>query len=154
MKEVNIYIDTYHTGHLKKGTGTYSIVLEYITEKKEPFTREYIDGIQGTTKHRTELLACIVALNYIVLPCEITLRINSKYVTAAINEDTWISWLNTGKNAKGEPVKNLDLWQQLFELADKHHVIFRFTAMNAYSLYMSGLIKKTEIEYKEDAGNV
>lgn len=154
MKEVNIYIDAYHTGNLKKRTGTYSIVLEYMSEKKIPYTKQYIEGIKRTTKHRTELLACIDALDHIVLPCDITININSRYVTGAINDDTWISWLNTGKNAKGQPAKNLDLWQQLFELADEYPVTFRYAAINTYSLYMAGLMKKVEIEYKEDAGNV
>lgn len=153
MKEVNIYIDTYHTGHLKTGTGTYNMLLEYISGAGL-VTKRIHGGINRTTANRTAVMACIIALEQMVLPWTINIMINSKYVAQAINTGEWFKWLNTGKNAKGKPVKNLDLWQQLFELADKHHVTFEYAASNQYTLCMISMAKKVKIEFKEDEGNV
>ena len=154
MKKVNIYIDVYHTGNLKKGTGTYSIVLEYMKSVQIPLTKQYIDGIKGTTKYRTEIHACIAALEHIIRPCDIEIVINSLHVTQAVNTTAWLQWIDTGKNAKGKPAKNMDLWRQLFKLVDKYQVILTYAESNQYSLYMKSVMKRKEIEYKEDTNNV
>ncbi len=151
--EVTIYVDAYHTGHLKFGTGTYNMLLEYITEKG-PVTKQVYGGIKRTTANRTAVIACIAALKEIVLPCDIKIVINSEYVTQAINSNEWFKWLNTGKNAKGKPPKNMDLWQQLFELVDKYHVIFEYANYNSYTGCLVSMAKKVKIEFKEDESNV
>ena len=74
--QTNIYIGAYHTGHLKKGTGTYFIVLECIKDG-HPVTREYIGGHKPTTKYRTELTACIDAFGHMLKSCDIIVHINS-----------------------------------------------------------------------------
>lgn len=154
MQKVDIYIDTYHTGNLKKGTGTYSIILEYMTSKNFPITKDYIEGARSTTKNRTALIACISALKHMNRPCDIRITINSEYITQAINTNAWFEWLNTGKNAKGKPVKNMDLWQQLFELVDQHHTEFIFSERNSYSDCMYRELQKRNVDYKEDVNNV
>ncbi|MDF2609074.1 MAG: rnhA [Lachnospiraceae bacterium] len=151
--EVNIYIDVYHSGHLKKGSGTYNIVLEY-APAGVPWTKQYIYGVRFTTKNRTAIIACISALEHIVKPCDINIKINSEYITQAINSNAWFTWLSTGKNAKNQPVKNMDLWQQLFDLVDKYHVTFEYVEKNPYTSYMQTMAKKENIEYKEDTNNV
>jgi ribonuclease HI len=153
MREVNIYIDVYHSGHLKYGTGTYNLLLEYITDKGL-VTKRVHGGIKRTTANRTAVAACITALEQIVLPCDIKIVINSEYVTQAINTNEWFKWLNTGKNAKGKPAKNMDLWKQLFELVDKYHVTFEYAKSNQYTLCMISMAKNVKIEFKEDEGNV
>lgn len=151
--EVTIYIDAYHTGHLKYGTGTYNMLLEYITDKG-PVTKQIYGGIRRTTENRTAIIACISALKEIVLFCDIKIIINSEYVTQAIIKNEWFKWLNTGKNAKGKPAKNMDLWKQLFELVDKYNVTFEYAKSNQYTLCMISMAKKVKIEFKEDENNV
>lgn len=153
MQKVNIFIDAYHTGHLKKGTGTYSIILEYITSEGIPVTKDYIEGLKGTTNNRTAVKACITALEHMIKPCDINITINSKYITEAINTNAWFTWINTGKNAKGKPVKNMDLWKQLFELVDKHKTEFVYSEKNPYTVCMLSQIRKATIQYAEDTGN-
>ncbi len=153
MQKVNIFIDTYHTGHLKKGTGTYCIVLEYITSGGVPATREYIEGLKGTTKNRTAIRACIAALEHMIKPCDIQITINSEHVTEAINTNAWFTWINTGKNAKGKPVKNMDLWQRLFELVDRHSTVFTYAERNSYTAFMQYEMNRKAIELAEDTIN-
>ena len=154
MQEVNIYINVSHTGHLKKGKGAYSIVLEFYNSSGNMITREYIDGLKNTTLNRVTIKACIAALEYLIKQCKVNLTINSEHVVRAVNEGRWIQWIDTGKNAKGQPAKNMDLWQLLLEQVDKHDVIFNYAETNPYTAYMSNQIRKTDIDYKEDEGNV
>lgn len=150
MQNVNIYINAYHTGHLKYGTGTYIIVLEYITSKNIPVTKEYIKGLKNTTLNRTALTSCIIALKELLKECNVTLYINSTHIVRAVNEEHWVGWISTGLNAKGKPASNLDLWQQLFNLASNHNVKFIYQDINPYTSYMVTMAKKIEIEFKED----
>lgn len=154
MQDVNIYINAYHTGHLKHGKGTYTIVLEYITRKNIPVTKEYIKGLSNTTLNRTALSSCIIALKDLIKECNVTLYINSVYVTRAINEGFWHEWIATGLNAKGKLASNIDLWQQLYDLASNHNVNFIYQEINPYTTYMLMMAKKIKIEYKEDNDNV
>lgn len=139
--EVTIYIDAYHTGNLKKGTGTYSIVLEYINPQGKTKTREYIEGLKGTTKNRTELTACIVALSHMRKTCNIKIVTNARFVVNAVNQN----WSKT---------KNTDLWQQLIDGMAPHNVIFEYEMTNSYSTYMffemEKAMKAGKIKYKED----
>jgi ribonuclease HI len=154
LEEVKIYINAYHTGHLKKGIGTYTVVLEHHSEQKGDQILKLIDGYKGTTKNRIALLTCIAALKRMIRPCKIELTINSEYVSRAINNDDWMAWLETGRNAKGKPAANLDLWQQVYDLAMIHEVEFVFRDKNTYTDYMMSEMKKSKIVFKEDTGNV
>jgi len=154
VEEVNIYIDATHTGHLKKGTGTYSIVLEYIKPDGTPRTKEYIQGLKHTTKNRTALQACIDALSHLIKICSVIIFINSAYITQALNEKWIESWNSSGWITKGKPVKNKDLWQQLLLIMDKHDIKCTFIEINPYTSYMRTMAKKIEINYKEDEQNV
>lgn len=154
MQRVNIYINAYHTGHFKKGTGTYTIVLEAMKSDNSPGTKDYIGGIKGTSKNRTALIACIEAFHHMIKQCDITVTINSEYITEAINTNAWQQWLSSGKNAKGKPAKNLDLWQQLSDLMDKHLTEFIYSDKNQYTDWGLNEMKRRTIEYKEDLNNV
>ncbi|KAJ3051576.1 hypothetical protein HDU99_008376, partial [Rhizoclosmatium hyalinum] len=65
------------------------------------------------TNNRAELLAVIRALRACPPNAAITIKTDSTYVRKGITE--WISnWLrNNWKNAKGDPVVNKDLWEEL-----------------------------------------
>lgn len=134
--EVTIYIDVYHTGHLKKGTGTYNIMLEYI-KNGEPLTREYYEGVKNTSKNRLAIKACISALSHMTKTCSIKIIINSQYVVNSINQN----W---------DKSKNADLWQQLLEAMAEHNVTFEYSFSNQYSSYMYMAAKRANITYTED----
>lgn len=142
MPDVKIYINIYHAGHLKHGTGTYTFVLEYITKKNIPITRESVKRLNETTFNRTALTSCIEALKHLIRNCNVNIYINSNYIVRAVNESTYLNWLETGLNAKGKPASNLDLWQQLHDQAEKHEVCFTYQENNPYTSYMHMMIKK------------
>ncbi len=154
VQEVKIYINTYHSGNFKSGTGTYTIIMEYNSEKIKGWTKDIVDGYSGTSKPRIALLACIAALKRMIRPCKITIIINSKYIVNAVNDGNWLVWLETGKNAKRKPAANLDLWQQVYDLASIHEVEFVYMDKNTYTDCMLSEMKRRKIELKEDTGNV
>lgn len=84
--------------------------------------RELFGGERATTNNRMELTAVIQALSALKRPCAIDLYTDSEYVRQGIT--SWIKgWKARGwKTADRKPVKNIDLWQALDELAAAHAV--------------------------------
>lgn len=78
--------------------------------------RELFGGELGTTNNRMELMAVIEAFRALKRPCRIALYLDSQYVRKGITE--WIhGWKAKGwRTADKQPVKNVDLWQQLDHL--------------------------------------
>lgn len=72
---------------------------------------------EGTTNQRMELLAAIKACNFIKnhFPDEnVRIYSDSAYLINCFSQRWWIAWQYNGwKNAKGQPVANIDLWKQI-----------------------------------------
>ena len=75
--------------------------------------KELFGGERETTNNRMEMMAVIMALESLKRPCHVILHVDSQYVLKGINE--WLAgWKAKGwKTAAKQPVKNVDLWQQL-----------------------------------------
>ena len=74
-----------------------------------------------------ELLAAIRGLEALRRPCRVRLVTDSTYVRDGITR--WVaSWKRRGwRTAGGQPVKNVDLWQQLDHVAAGHEVDWVWT---------------------------
>ncbi len=75
--------------------------------------KELFGGELQTTNNRMEMMAVIQALSSLKRPCQVTLHLDSQYVLKGMTE--WLTgWKAKGwKTAAKQPVKNVDLWQQL-----------------------------------------
>ncbi len=84
--------------------------------------RELFGGEPVTTNNRMEMMAVIEALTALTRSCDVVIHTDSTYVMKGITE--WIhSWKAKGwKTAAREPVKNVDLWKRLDELAAGHRI--------------------------------
>jgi len=85
--------------------------------------RELQGSATDTTVNVMELTAVIEALTTLKQPnSTVLLYIDSNYVVRGVNE--WLTdWIKRGwKNARGEQVANLDLWQRLKVLLEQHTV--------------------------------
>jgi ribonuclease HI len=93
--------------------------------------RELHGGALGTTNNRMELTAVIEALAAIKRPSRLVIHTDSQYVKLGITE--WIGqWQRRGwKTAGNKPVKNVDLWQRLAELASRHRIEWRWVPGHA-----------------------
>lgn len=118
MKKIDIYTDGACSGN--PGKGGWGAVLVYKDKEKE-----ISGGEAQTTNNRMELTAVIEALSALKEPCEVTLTTDSKYVCDAINKGWVFSWKNNNwKKADKKPALNVDLWEKLLSLLEKHKVEF------------------------------
>jgi len=123
-KAVEIYTDGACKGN--PGPGGWGALLSF--DGKE---RELFGGEAETTNNRMELTAVIEALAALKRPSKVNLHTDSQYVQKGITE--WIhGWKAKGwKTAAKAPVKNVDLWKKLDELAAQHHVSWRWVKGHA-----------------------
>jgi len=93
--------------------------------------RELHGGALETTNNRMELTAVIEALAAVKRPSPIVIHTDSQYVKLGITE--WIAqWKLRGwKTADRKPVKNVDLWQRLAEVAAPHKIEWRWVRGHA-----------------------
>ena len=118
MKEVTIYTDGACSGN--PGPGGWGAILIYKEHKKEIFGSR-----KETTNNIMELTAVIEAIKSLKEACQVTLYSDSAYVVNAF-EKGWIeNWIKKGWHTSNkEPVKNKELWQELYELTNKHNIAF------------------------------
>ena len=114
-KAVQIYTDGACKGN--PGRGGWGALLRYSGEERELF-----GGEASTTNNRMELTAVIEALSALKRPSHVVLHTDSQYVQKGITE--WIhGWKARGwRTASKEPVKNVDLWKRLDEVASVHRI--------------------------------
>ena len=118
MEEVTIYTDGACSGN--PGPGGWGTILMYNENKKE-----ISGGKDNTTNNVMELTAVIEGLKLLKFPCKVKLYSDSAYVVNAFNQKWIYGWLKNGwKNASKEPVKNKELWQELYELTKIHELEF------------------------------
>ena len=118
MKHVDIYTDGACRGN--PGKGGWGAVLVYNGREKE-----LSGGERETTNNRMELTAAIKSLACLKEPCDVTLYSDSKYLVDAVTKNWVYSWKSKGwKKADKSPALNVDLWEELLALLDKHKVTF------------------------------
>lgn len=117
-KKVEIFTDGACSGN--PGPGGWGAVLRYGKAEKE-----LSGGERETTNNRMELSAVIAALEALKEPCYVTLCSDSKYVIDAITKGWAKKWQANGwiKSDKKSAL-NVDLWERLLCLLEKHQVNF------------------------------
>ena len=116
MPAVEIFTDGACSGN--SGAGGCGALLRCGTVEKE-----ISGGNPETTNNRMELTAVIEALKALKKECSITLYTDSKYVMSGVLE--WMpNWKQNGWKTtnKKSPVKNLELWQELDTLLQRHQI--------------------------------
>jgi len=119
MKQLSIFTDGSCLGN--PGPGGYGVVMKY-----NAHTKELYDGFLLTTNNRMELLAPIIALEALKVPCKIILTSDSQYMRQGITQ--WIhgwkkkNWMTSTK----QPVKNVDLWKRLDTASQEHEIDWRW----------------------------
>jgi ribonuclease HI len=123
-KSVVIYTDGACKGN--PGPGGWGAWMRYGEQEKELWGGEKL-----TTNNRMELTAVIQALEALKRPCRVTLYTDSEYVRNGITN--WIhNWKRRGwTTANKQPVKNVELWRELDELAGKHEIDWRWVRGHA-----------------------
>lgn len=80
---------------------------------------------KNTTNNIMEITAVIEGLKLLKYPCKVNLYSDSAYVVNAFNQGWIYNWVKKDwKTAGNEPVKNKELWQELYNLTKVHEVKF------------------------------
>ena len=125
MKHVDIYTDGACSGN--PGPGGWGAILEWNGVEKE-----LSGGENPTTNNRMELLAVISALEKLNQSCIVELYSDSKYVIDALTKGWLTSWIKNGwRKADKKPVLNVDLWQRLLPLLEKHEMHYHWVKGHA-----------------------
>jgi ribonuclease HI len=121
LNEVQIYTDGACKGN--PGPGGWGAWLKSGTTEKELF-----GGELNTTNNRMELKAVIEGLTALKRPCKVLLYLDSQYVRMGITE--WVrGWKAKGwRTSTKQPVKNVELWQELDKLVAEggHQIEWRW----------------------------
>lgn len=118
MQKITIYTDGACSGN--PGPGGWGCILIYKDTK-----RELSGGSKDTTNNIMEITATIEALKALKFSCEVDLYSDSAYVVNCFNQGWIYNWIKKGwKTAGGDPVKNKELWEELYNLTQIHKVTF------------------------------
>lgn len=117
-KNIIIYTDGACSGN--PGPGGWGTILMYKDTKKE------ISGYnKNTTNNIMEITAVIEGLKLLKEPCNVKVYSDSAYVVNAFNQHWIEGWIKKNwQNSKKEPVKNKELWLELYALVKQHEVKF------------------------------
>lgn len=112
---VEVYADGACRGN--PGPGGWGVLL-----RQGGRERELHGGEAATTNNRMELTAVIRALEALAPGARVRVYTDSQYVQKGISQ--WIhDWKRRGwRTADKKPVKNVDLWMKLDEVARAHEV--------------------------------
>lgn len=118
MEKVVIYTDGACSGN--PGPGGWGAILMYKGTKKE------ISGAKNnTTNNVMELTAALEGLKMLKFPCEVELYSDSAYVVNGFLQGWIYNWQrNNWKTSNKEPVKNKEIWQELYKMTQIHDVKF------------------------------
>jgi len=99
------------------GIGGWGAILRFKGVEKE-----LKGSAKETTNNRMELQAAIEGLKALTRPCKVRITTDSNYVRQGMTE--WIdNWKKRNwRTANKGPVKNVELWKELDELAQKHTI--------------------------------
>lgn len=102
------------------GPGGWGAILMFNDIKKE-----ISGGRKDTTNNVMEVTAVIEALKLLKRECEVEVYSDSAYVVNCFNNGWIYNWIKNNWRTSGkEPVKNKELWQELYALTKKHKVKF------------------------------
>ena len=125
MKQVMIYTDGACSGN--PGPGGWGAILEWNGREKE-----LSGGERETTNNRMELSGVIFALSALKEPCAVDLYTDSKYVFDAVDKGWVYTWRKNGwRKADKKPALNVDLWERLLPLLEKHRVTWHWVKGHA-----------------------
>ena len=112
-------------------------LLEWMHERMQAcHGKTAVIGISGgapeTTNNRMELTGVIRALELLKESCVVELYSDSKYVIDALSKGWVYGWRKKGwiKSDK-KPALNVDLWEQLLPLIDRHQVHYHWVKGHA-----------------------
>ena len=118
LSNVQLYTDGACSGN--PGPGGYGAIL-----RCNGYEKEISGGEASTTNNRMELMAVICGLEALNRKCRVTIYSDSKYFVDAVEKGWAKAWQKNGwRKADKRKALNVDLWETLLPLLEKHKVTF------------------------------
>jgi ribonuclease HI len=127
LPDIVIYTDGACSGN--PGPGGFAAIINFQDIKKE------ISGFElETTNNRMEIKGALEAIKTLKYKCNIEIYTDSKYLQQAMT--SWIySWIeNNWIKSDKKPVKNVDLWKELYNETKKHNIIWKWVKGHSENL--------------------
>ncbi len=143
LKMVNLYIETdLHGPRRQDGIAMY--ILETQTSRGA-VTRDKLIPIPATTEHHLTLEALGDALGRLIKCCQVDVWLTDRYISDAISSGLVQQWqIRDWQTAKGKPVTDADLWQDIAARLREHVVTLHPAEHHGYRSWMQEQIKKTK----------
>ena len=118
MDNIILYTDGACSGN--PGPGGWGAILIF-----NGIEKELSGGNPSTTNNIMEITAVIEGLKALKRPCNVDVYSDSAYVVNCFEKDWVGKWMkNNWMNSKKDPVKNKELWLELYNLTKIHNVTF------------------------------
>ena len=118
MENVVIYTDGACSGN--PGPGGWGAILMYGEHKKE-----ISGGEKNTTNNIMEITAVIEGLKCLKIESNVEIYSDSAYVVNAFKNGWIYNWMKNGwRTSNKEPVKNKELWIELYDFTKVHEIEF------------------------------
>ena len=116
MKTIILYTDGACSGN--PGPGGWAALLIHGDHEK------MLSGADpNTTNNRMEMMAVIEGLKALQQPCHVRVHSDSAYIINAFTQGWIDNWQRRGwKKADKKPVENQDLWHEMIQAMERHHV--------------------------------
>ena len=146
MFDVNLYLETDLKAPRVKD-GHYGIVLECKNKHGETKTITEAGCLEQTTGKRLVLAAVFQGLRKINKKSRITIYTDSAYLQGAFAREWMTGWKEKNwKNAKGQEVKNKDIWERILYLSEAHEISVLLAKEHIYTKWLQAELKKTDIK--------
>lgn len=144
MYEVNIYISV--MGSIRPSIGYWSHVLE---KKGNPNPKDGFGEETMATLNILNLMALFRALERMTKPSRITVYTDSAYLAGTINSNRLDLWAhNNWKNARGQPVKNAEIWKEIWQQSMEHELTVELVENHPYKSWQQTEMKRMAKEAK------
>ena len=140
---VNIYIETSINGPgTREAAGKW--LVEFVKENGIPVTRSGMAWRKKTTQNALTLELLRDALSILTKTCSIRVNTQCEHILSAVDNQWVPRWEKNGwANAKGKPVGNAGLWQQVYSMIrERYHFMEICTGAHRYQVEMQDDIRK------------
>ena len=155
---VYIYADESCLGNQFEGgnPGAAAGMIEQFDARRGWRRKDFFHFEPSTTNNRMALTSAILGLGALKRPCDVVFTTDSQYLATGMKE--WVrGWIARGWRRKGGPIENLDLWQRLTSVAQRHRVEWRWVkghAGHAKNEYANMLAVRSARDEEDSAGLV
>lgn len=141
IPEVSIYIET-SIKNPRRGKAAGMWIAEYITSREETVTRSGIIYREDTTENALTLELMKEAFSRLRKPCLVLVNTQCRHILNTVENGLLPEWKKAGWiSKKNKPVKNAELWKQIYEMMQNHGITMR-NEWHSFRMIMQENIQK------------